>query len=412
VNGKNLPNLLPALTDIAFKGKRVLVRVDFNVPLDANGKVENNTRILAALPTIRHILAASGAVILVSHLGRPDPAADSKTNQKFSLQPLLPLLQRELQLPNGNIKFAANWIDGVAVEPGSVVLCENVRFLPGEETNDLALAKKMAALCDVFVMDAFATCHRAHASTAGVARFVKQKAAGMLLTSEINALNRVLSNPKAPVVAIVGGAKVSSKLEVLAHIIPKVKYLIVGGGIANTFLKATGVAVGSSLVEESQLGLVADLLKLAEASNTQIVLPQDVVVANGLESNLAKETKVTKVIGTGVGAAQALVPSDKIFDIGLQTIGAYRDIIMNAATILWNGPVGVFENENFAEGTKELALAIAANKRAFSVAGGDTIFAIEKFKVTEKISYISTGGGAFLEFIEGKILPGIAALVG
>lgn len=404
--------ILPLLKDTNVSGKRVFLRVDLNVPIE-NGVVTNTAKIKACIPTIKYILEQGGSILLVSHLGRPK---EGVADRAFSLKILMPYLTQEF---GNKIEFRANWLDSVSNDndpkiPNStnsnstttsvvpIVLCENVRFLQGEVENDTNLAKKMASICDVFVMDAFASAHRAHASTEGIAHFVQSKAAGFLLEQEVNALNNALAKPKHPVVAIVGGSKVSTKIAVLENVIPKVDYLILGGGIANTFLLAQEFNVGSSLVEKDLTNVAIKLLSKAKQSKTKILLPTDVVVAKEMSTT----TPITKTLN-----ANEINDSDKIFDIGPQTIKEYVEIIKNAATILWNGPVGVFEEIKFANGTMALAHAIAANTQAFSIAGGgDTIAAIDKFAVSAKISYISTGGGAFLEFIEGKELPGIKAL--
>ena len=379
------------MSDVDLSGKRVLIREDLNVPV-ADGKVTSDARIRAALPTIEAAIDAGAAVMLMSHLGRP---VEGQPDDEFSLRPvatrLVELLDREVALLN-------DWIDGVEIEPGNVVLLENVRFLEGEKACDEALAKKMAALCDVFVMDAFGTAHRAQASTYGVAEHASVACAGPLLAAELDALGKALDNPARPLVAIVGGSKVSTKLTVLDTLAGIVDCLIVGGGIANTFIAAAGHGVGKSLYEADMLDIARQLASPQEG-RAEIPVPTDVVVAE----EFADVGGTTKIVDT--------VASDEmILDIGPETTANFAAIIASAGTIIWNGPVGVFEFENFGAGTEALANAIAASE-AFSVAGGgDTLAAIDKYGVAERISYISTGGGAFLEFVEGKKLPAVEML--
>lgn len=380
------------MVDLDIDGKRVLVREDLNVPL-ANGVITSDARIKAALPTIRAALDANAAVLLMSHLGRP---VEGKFDPQFSLQPVVDHLASLLGI---EVPLIRHWIDGVEVEPGKVVLLENVRFLPGEKANSESLSRQMAALCDVFVMDAFGTAHRAQASTCGVAEFAAVACAGPLLCTELKALATALKDPARPVVAIVGGSKVSSKLTVLESLAKIVDELIVGGGIANTFIAAAGHNVGGSLYE-------ADMLEMAKslAANTDnranIPLPMDVVVASEFSASAAAVTKPISEVGD----------ADLILDIGPEAAKKFSAIIADAGTIIWNGPVGVFEFDQFGAGTRELAKAIAASD-AFSIAGGgDTLAAIDKYGVAGGISYISTGGGAFLEFVEGKTLPAVAVL--
>ena len=380
------------MTDVDLQGKRVLIREDLNVPV-ADGKVTSDARIRAALPTIKAAIDAGAAVMLMSHLGRP---TEGQPEDSFSLGPvadrLAALLERDVPL-------VKDWIDGVEVAAGDVVLLENVRFLDGEKACDEELAKKMASLCDIFVMDAFGTAHRAQASTYGVAEHAPIACAGPLLSAELEALAKALDNPARPFVAIVGGSKVSTKLTVLDALADVVDCLIVGGGIANTFIAAAGHGVGKSLYEPDMLDTARDLAA-NETDRADIPVPIDVVVASEFSVD-AKAT--TKVIG--VVAADEL-----ILDIGPDTSSHFADIIAGAGTIIWNGPVGVFEFDQFGSGTKALAEAIAASD-AFSVAGGgDTLAAIDKYGVADNISYISTGGGAFLEFVEGKTLPAVAIL--
>jgi phosphoglycerate kinase len=379
------------MSDLELSGKRVLIRQDLNVPIDG-GTVTSDARIRASLPTIEAALDAGAAVMLMSHLGRP---TEGQPDDKYSLQPvadrLSELLGREVRLVRG-------WIDGVDVSPGDVVLLENVRFLDGEKACDEDLARKMAALCDVFVMDAFGTAHRAQASTYGVAEYAPVACAGPLLVAELEALGKALDDPARPLVAIVGGSKVSTKLDVLDALAGIVDYLIVGGGIANTFIAAAGHEVGKSLHEAEMLETARGLAAGGEG-RAQIPLPTDVVVA-GEFANVEGATK----------AVDAVSSDELILDIGAETAARFSEIIADAGTVIWNGPVGVFEFDNFGAGTEALAEAIAESD-AFSVAGGgDTLAAIDKYGVADRISYISTGGGAFLEFVEGKKLPAVEVL--
>jgi len=381
------------MTDLALAGKRILIREDLNVPVEA-GVITSDARIRAALPTIRAAVAAGAQVILLSHFGRPKEGEFSAENS------LAPVAQRLQELLGQPVRLVADWLDGVACQPGEVVLCDNVRFNKGEKKDDETLSRRMAKLCDVFVMDAFGTAHRAEASTHGVARHAPVACAGPLLVGELEALERALAKPARPLVAIVAGSKVSTKLTVLESLLGKVDKLIVGGGIANTFLAATGVAVGKSLHEADMLDTARCLLVQAKARGAEIPLPVDVVVAP--EFSPAAPATVRRV--TEVGA------SELILDIGPRTAAMLADSLQTAGTILWNGPVGVFEFDQFGAGTRTIALAIARSS-AFSLAGGgDTLAAIEKYGVESGISYISTGGGAFLEFVEGKTLPAVAVL--
>jgi len=380
------------MTDLDLRGKRVLIREDLNVPL-RDGAVASDARIQAALPTVRAALDAGAAVMLMSHLGRP---SEGQHDPAFSLAPVAAHLGKLLGV---DVPLVADWIDGAVVEPGQVVLFENTRFLRGEKADDDGLSRKMAALCDVFVMDAFGTAHRAQASTHGVARYAPVACAGPLLAAELDALARALEDPARPVVAIVGGSKVSTKLTVLEALAGIVDQLIVGGGIANTFIAAAGHGVGKSLYEADMLD-TARRLATNTADRADIPVPVDVVVAS--EFSEAAEARVRDV--TGVGATEL------ILDIGPETARRFARIIEDAGTVIWNGPVGVFEFDQFGEGTRVLAEAIA-HSNAFSIAGGgDTLAAIDKYGVADRISYISTGGGAFLEFVEGKTLPGVAVL--
>ena len=380
------------MLDLELAGKRVLIREDLNVPV-ADGKVSSDARIRAALPSIRAALDAGAAVMLMSHLGRP---TEGQADEKFSLQPVADRLG---QLLDRNVPLLTDWIDGVEVAAGDVVLLENVRFLSGEKSCDAALSKKMAELCDVFVMDAFGTAHRAQASTYGVAEHAPVACAGPLLSAELAALGKALTNPARPMVAIVGGSKVSTKLTVLDALADIVDTLIVGGGIANTFIAAAGQNVGKSLFEPDMLE-IAQKLAANENDKADIPVPGDVVVA----TEFAADAKAT------VKAVDAVSDDELILDIGPQTAADFADILAGAGTIIWNGPVGVFEFDAFGDGTAALARAIA-DSPAFSVAGGgDTLAAIDKYGVAEQISYISTGGGAFLEFVEGKTLPAVEVL--
>ena len=380
------------MSDIELSGKRVFIREDLNVPV-ADGVVTSDARIRAALPTIKAALEANAAVMLVSHLGRP---TEGQPEDKFSLQPVA---DRIGELLGRDVPLVKDWIDGVDVEPGNVVLLENVRFLAGEKKCDDALAKKMAALCDVFVMDAFGTAHRAQASTYGVGEHAPIACAGPLLAAELDALAKALDKPARPFVAIVGGSKVSTKLTVLDALADKVDTLIVGGGIANTFIAAAGNEVGKSLCEMDMLDTARELAA-NEDGRAEIPVPDDVVCADEFSAD-ANAT---------VRPVDAVEPGEMILDIGPNTAARFAAILKDAGTIIWNGPVGVFEFDAFGEGTKVLADAIAASD-AFSVAGGgDTLAAIDKYGVRDGISYISTGGGAFLEFVEGKKLPAVEML--
>ena len=374
------------MSDVDLAGKRVLIREDLNVPL-ADGEITSDVRIRAALPTIRTALQSNAAVMVMSHLGRP---TEGQADAKFSLQPIATHLTFLLGI---DVQLITRWIDGVDVNPGEVVLLENVRFLEGEKACDQELSQRMANLCDVFVMDAFGTAHRSQASTVGVARYATEACAGPLLAAELDALGRAMDKPARPMIAVVGGSKVSTKLTVLDSLAEVVDQLIVGGGIANTFIAAAGHEVGKSLYE-------ADMLDQARQLAANTPTPVDVVTAKEFSADATAETKsVTDVTA-----------DDLILDIGPQTAAQFATILKTAGTIIWNGPVGVFEFDQFGEGTKTLAEAIA-DSPAFSVAGGgDTLAAIDKYGVADRISYISTGGGAFLEFVERKKLPAVAVL--
>ncbi len=381
------------MAKLDLAGKRVLIREDLNVPVK-DGQVTSDARIRAALPTIRLAAEKGARVMLMSHLGRPE---EGKYDPQQSLAPVAARLS---ELLGKSVPLVKDWLDGVNVEPGQVVLCENVRFNKGEKKDDEELSKRMAALCDVFVMDAFGTAHRAEASTHGVARFAPVACAGPLLVGELSALELALEKPQRPLVAIVAGSKVSTKLTILEALLEKVDRLIVGGGIANTFLAATGVGVGKSLCEMEMLDTCRRLMTRARERGAEIPLPTDVVVA----------TEFAATAHADVRSIHGVRPEELILDIGPDTADRLAKLIAEAGTVLWNGPVGVFEFDQFGEGTRTIANAIASSK-AFSLAGGgDTLAAIEKYGVEEGISYISTGGGAFLEFVEGKRLPAVAAL--
>jgi phosphoglycerate kinase len=381
------------MADLDLAGKRVLIREDLNVPLE-DGRVTSDARIRAALPTIRLAREQGARVLVASHLGRPKEGARDPSQ---SLAPVGRALSALLGEP---VRFVEQWLDGVTAAPGEVVLLENVRFHAGEKQDDPALARKMAALCDVFVMDAFGTAHRAEASTHGVALAAPVACAGPLLVAELEALGRALHEPARPLVAVVGGSKVSTKLAVLENLLEMVDALVVGGGIANTFLAAAGLPVGRSLHEPDMLDTARRLLARAKSRGVSLPLPTDVVVA----------TERSAAARAVVKPAAAVEAAEMILDIGPASAAAVAAIVASAGTVIWNGPVGVFEHDQFGEGTRALALAIA-DSPAFSIAGGgDTLAAIAKYGVEDRISYISTGGGAFLEFVEGRTLPAVAAL--
>lgn len=385
--------MLKTLRDIDLNNKRVMIREDFNVPIE-DDKITNDRRIQASLPTIQYALQNNAKVILLSHLGRPK---EGEYDSKLSLQPVAEHLSKLLNKP---VRFEKNWLDGFEINSGEIVLCENVRFNQGEKKNSPELAKKIAKLCDIFVMDAFGTAHRAEASTVGVAEYAPIACAGPLLVAEVNALSAALQNPKRPLVAIVGGSKVSTKLEVLEQLINKVDQLIVGGGIANTFIAAAGHNVGKSLYEPDLIPQAKKLMEIAKSRGATIPLPVDVVVAKEFSKNARAEIKLLKDIAD----------DDMILDIGPNTVVEFKIFIAAAKTIIWNGPIGVFEIEQFAKGTEALANAIAESHAHTIAGGGDTLAAIDKYNIADKISYISTGGGAFLEYIEGKKLPAIEIL--
>jgi phosphoglycerate kinase len=381
------------MTGLDLRGKRVLIREDLNVPI-RDGVVTSDARIRAALPTIQAALAAQARVMLMSHLGRPEEGIYSA---EFSLAPVAKRLSQLLGRP---VALRQDWLDGVDVKPGEVVLLENVRFNKGEKKDSDDLARRMAALCDIYVMDAFGTAHRAEASTHGVAKYAPVACAGPLLVGELSALETALEKPARPLLAIVAGSKVSTKLTVLESLLGKVDQLIVGGGITNTFLAALGFNVGKSLYEPAMLDICKRLIEQSQKRGIAIPIPTDVVVAKEFSSKAEADVK----------PVSAVTDDDMILDIGPDSAERMSELIASAGTILWNGPVGVFEFEQFGQGTRTLALAIARSK-AFSLAGGgDTLAAIEKYEIEDRISYISTGGGAFLEFVEGKKLPAVDIL--
>ncbi len=381
------------MTDTDLRNKRVLIREDLNVPVQ-DGIVTSDARIRAALATIRYALDQHARVFILSHLGRP------KEGQADPALTLAPVAARLSELLGKPVPLRRDWLDGVDCAPGSAVLCENVRFVPGEKQDDPQLARRLAALCDVFVMDAFGTAHRAEASTHGVARFAPVACAGPLLVGELEALERALKKPARPLMAIVGGSKVSTKLTVLEALLERVDQLIVGGGIANTFLAATGIDVGKSLCEMEMLDVARRLMDKARARGAEIPLPSDVVVGREFAATAHADVRPVREVRR----------DEMILDIGPDTADRCSALLQAAGTIIWNGPVGVFEFEQFGEGTRAIATGVARSK-AFSLAGGgDTLAAIEKYGVEDGISYVSTGGGAFLEFVEGKTLPAVAIL--
>ncbi len=382
------------MTDLDLAGKRVLIRQDLNVPIDAAGHITSEQRILASLPTLKLALEKGAAVLVTSHLGRPKEGVWSEADS------LAPVAARLSELLGVDVPLVKDWVDGVDVAPGQIVLLENCRMNVGEKADDEALSKKYAALCDVFVMDAFGTAHRAQASTHGVIRFAPVACGGPLLMAELDALDKALANPARPLLAIVAGSKVSTKLELLSNLVGKVDQLIVGGGIANTFIAAEGHGVGKSLVENDLLDTARKIDADARARGAQIPLPSDVVVAPAFAADAPATVK----------PVDAVDADDMILDIGPATAAHYAELIAKAGTVVWNGPVGVFEFDAFGKGTEALARAIAASQ-AFSIAGGgDTLAAVDKYGIAGEVSYISTGGGAFLEFLEGKTLPAVAAL--
>jgi phosphoglycerate kinase len=381
------------MTDLDLKGKRVLIREDLNVPVKG-GKVTSDARIRASLPTIQHAMQAGAKVMLMSHLGRPEEGVFSEEDS------LAPVAEHLSGLLGQKVRLVRDYLDGVEAQDGEVVLLENVRFNKGEKKDAEALSKQYAALCDIYVMDAFGTAHRAQASTHGAGKFAPVACAGPLLAAELEALGKALGNPKRPLVAIVGGSKVSTKLTVLESLSTKVDQLIVGGGIANTFIAAQGHGVGKSLYEADLVPEAKRLMEAARAKGGEIPVPTDVCVGKEFsESTQASNRPVDQV-----------AEDDMIFDVGPETAATYAELMKKAGTIVWNGPVGVFEFDQFAAGTRAMGEAIAESD-GFSIAGGgDTLAAIDKYGLSERISYISTGGGAFLEFLEGKTLPAVAML--
>lgn len=381
------------MTDLALANQRVLIREDLNVPLK-DGKITSDARLRAALPTLKLALEAGAKVMIMSHLGRP---TEGEYNKEFSLKPVADYLAAALNVP---VHLAKDYLDGVDAKVGELVVFENIRFNVGEKNNDDILSKKLAALCDVFVMDAFGTAHRAQASTHGVAKFAPIACAGPLLSGELAALGKALDNPARPLVAIVGGSKVSTKLTVLESLAKIVDQLVVGGGIANTFIAASGHNVGKSLYEANLLDEANLLTQQARANDGDIPVPTDVITG----------TEFSETAVATLKSVNDVSDEDMIFDIGPDSAQALVEIIKNAGTIVWNGPVGVFEFDQFGRGTETIAKAIAKSS-AFSIAGGgDTLAAVDKYNIADKISYISTGGGAFLEFLEGKVLPAVAIL--
>ena len=385
---------LLTLNDVSLNGARVLIRSDLNVPFNEQGQITDDTRIRASLPAIKLALEAGASVMVVSHLGRPTAG---EFDEKYSLAPVARRLTELLGL---EVTLAKNWLSGVAIEPGQVILLENCRMNVGETSNDEALSQNMAKLCDVYVNDAFGTAHRAHASTHGIAKYVKTAVAGPLVMAEVDALSNALSSPRRPLVAIVGGAKVSTKLTILSSLANKVDHLILGGGIANTFLMAQGKTVGASLAEKDLVQEATKVTALIERNGGQIPLPTDVVCATSFDEKAPGVLKSVDDIADG----------EMVLDFGPETMKEIENIIRSAGTVVWNGPVGVFEFPSFEGGTRAMAQAVAAST-AFSIAGGgDTIAAVTKFGVADKIDYISTAGGAFLEFLEGKTLPALDIL--
>ncbi len=381
------------MENLSLTGKRVLIREDLNVPMK-DGRITEDTRIQASLPTLQHAVRAKARLMVVSHLGRP------KEGQYDESASLAPVARRLSELLGQEVRLVKDWVNGVEVNPGEVVLCENVRFEAGEEKNDDTLARKMAALCDVYVNDAFATAHRAQASTHCIAKYAPQVCAGPLLAAEVDALTRALDKPERPLVAIVGGSKVSTKLEVLESLVQIVDQLVVGGGIMNTFLKAAGHPIGQSLHEPDLVETARTILKKAKQRGAEIPLATDVICAKRFAEDAEASVKNVAEV----------TADDLILDVGPQTSLHLTQMLKNAKTIVWNGPVGVFEFDHFAGGTRAIAEAIASSETFSLAGGGDTIAAIAKFGVTDRISYISTAGGAFLEFLEGKTLPAIAIL--
>ncbi|HUJ01776.1 MAG TPA: phosphoglycerate kinase [Usitatibacter sp.] len=382
------------MSDLDLAGKRVFIRADLNVPQDDSGAITDDTRIRASVPGIRLALGKGAAVMVTSHLGRP------KEGEFSAADSLAPVARRLGELLGRDVPLVRDWVDGVSVKPGEVVLLENCRFNKGEKKDDEALARKMAALCDVYVNDAFGTAHRAEATTHGIAKYAPAACAGPLLAAELEALGRALADPKRPLVAIVAGSKVSTKLTILESLAERVDQLIVGGGIANTFLLAAGLPIGKSLAEPDLANQAKDIMAMMQKRGAAVPIPEDVVCGKEFKADTPATVK----------RAMDVAPDDMILDIGPATAKHYAAILAQAGTIVWNGPLGVFEFDAFANGTKAVARAIADSK-AFSIAGGgDTLAAIAKYGITDRVGYISTGGGAFLEFLEGKTLPAVEAL--
>lgn len=387
-----------SVKDVKVKGKRVLVRVDFNVPIDEHQQITDDTRIRAALPTLRYLMDEGAKLVLVSHFGRPK----GQVNPKYSLAPVA---HRLSELLGKDVPIAPDCVGPevtkqvMSLEDGQVILLENVRFHAEEEKNDPEFAKQLASLAEIYVNDAFGTAHRAHASTEGVAHYIPA-VAGFLMQKEVEVMGKALENPARPFVAIIGGAKVSDKIGVIENLLNKVNVLIIGGGMANTFLKAQGYSIGKSLVEEDKIALAAELLAKAKNSGAEIALPQDVVVAKEFKADAEYRTV----------AVNEIKEDEMALDIGPISAETFAKHLAGAQTIVWNGPMGVFEMESFAKGTEKVAQAVAASSGTTIVGGGDSVAAVEKMGVAERLTHISTGGGASLEFLEGKVLPGVAAL--
>lgn len=381
------------MTALDLKGKRVLIRQDLNVPLK-NGVVQSDARIRASIPTLKAALDAGAGVMIMSHLGRP---TEGEYCEEFSMTPVA---ERLGELMGRSVPVIKDYLGGVRLKSGDLVMLENVRFLKGEKKDDQELGRKYAALCDVFVMDAFGTAHRAQATTSAVARYAPVACAGPLLVAELEALDKALKNPERPLVAIIGGSKVSTKLTILESLLDKVNALIVGGGIANNFLMDQGKPVGKSLCEADLAGEAKKIMELAQAKGVNVPLPVDVVVSPALAADSPATVKKVDEVG----------PDDMILDIGPETAALYREIILKAGTVVWNGPVGAFEIDQFGKGTEAICQAIGDSKAFSIVGGGDSLAALEKYRAEDKVSYISTGGGAFLEFLEGKTLPAVAVL--
>lgn len=382
-----------SMSAIKLANKRVMIREDLNVPMK-EGVITSDERIVRALPTIQQALKQNAAVMILSHLGRP---VEGSYSEEFSLAPIAHALSKAL---DQEVLLKRDWLNGIDIKPGQIVLCENVRFNEGEKKNNPELAQKMAELCDIFVMDAFATAHRAEASTVGVAEYAAVACAGPLLMEELSALEKALHHPERPLIAIVGGSKVSTKIQLLDHLLDKVDVLIPGGGIANTLLAAKGYSIGKSLYEADWVEASKGFFKKAATKGVSIALPRDVAVAKQFEATARRESR----------ALTDIQADDLILDVGLETIAHYAPLMLTAKTIVWNGPVGVFEFPEFATGTRALGDAIV-NSSAYSLAGGgDTVAAIQEFGIRDKISYVSTGGGAFLEFLQGDVLPAVSIL--